>query len=170
MRHFTGRNWKIILVVSALSFLTLYGVSTHVINVRHIGPLEQSLLGISGISTVEITTANNVHQISLSLSNEARVADVIEATEDILYMRLNGSGYKISIQDTPDDTLLGIYDAIHPYLYEGMRTGGYPAMMDSIAAQLANYDDIEAQIHVRKNLISVNLQSGPHVLTRLLRY
>lgn len=155
-------NWSIIIISVLFTFAA--ASSSYYFWQQHT-MTKPLILAIEGIEGVEAVTLNNqdksqsILEIHVTLSNLNNLQTTYETINHAIRTNIGAKQYKLILHDHKTPSLENFYYSIHHQIFEGLATGNFSSMHNSIQEK-AIAADIKAQVYIDTNYLYIQLTTA----------
>lgn len=164
-----GFRIKIALLVFLVVFGLGLGTRYLIQRTRVIDPLTvqlQQIPGVTGASAEQHMLGGTRVLVNLQLDAEASLSTVFQR----IYQTLSSAGgnYAVQIQDSPDDTILALFQRMQIAVEEAIITGEFTVLSDRVEG-LANAAHVQWDLGLDREFIYLSLTAEDSSLRRVIR-
>lgn len=155
-------NW--LLVVMGILFTFTAASSSYFFWQQYVvtQPLTQVIQAIDGVEQVTLNTQDrkqSIQEVHVTLTNVTNLQTTFQLINDALESNLGAKKFKLILQDHRTPQLEQLYYSIHYNIYEGIFTGKFGTMAETIQEKAAAANT-QAQIYMDANYVYLQLTTA----------
>ncbi len=157
---------RVHIIVITLVIVTLLGVGgqklLYMQNVQR--PLNQRFLAIAGVESYELLDTPGAQDLVVTVKPTADLQDMYQELEDVARQVLGEEIGRIRLVDRPNQRLEEVLHAAHFPVQEGIATGGFTAMNESISEIMADANIPEYRLAVDAENVYLQMLDGDYFI------
>lgn len=164
-----GFRMKVALFVFFLVFALGMGVKYLHQQTRVIDPITAQLLQIPGVSSASVEQrllGGSRVLVKLELENDAPLSTVFRKVYQTLAS--SGGNYAVQVQDSPDATILALFEQMQIAVEEAIMTGEFTLLSNRVE-RLASTAHVEWDLGLDREFIYLSLTDKDSSLRRVIR-
>jgi len=152
-------NWSIIVIGILFTFTA--ASSSYFFWQQYVvtKPLTQAIQEIDGVEQVTLDTQEKnqgIREVHVTLTNVSNLQTTYQLINDTIETNLGEKRFKLVLHDHRTPQLEQLLYSIHYYIYEGIFTGNFGTMSETIQKK-ASAADTQAQLYMDTNYVYLQL-------------